>query len=156
MHANDLRFTVAAEIREIANRFLSPKPRSLAIFGSFAGGSLHETSDIDILLIGDDIPHKPYDKTTWFSPLREHWRATQKALYPTCPKALSPLVLPSSAWMDSIGLRLSLSSSCWVLWDDGVISFALEEARAWIRSGRWRKKDLPRGGWVWIPKEQVA
>jgi len=128
----------------------------LAIFGSFVTQSLGPDSDIDLLILSDDLPVPAYDRSCWVRPLISKWREVQKAEFPNFPRVLSPLMISSSGFGASTGLRLSLSQNAWILWDDGYLSSLLSESNQWIQSGKWERRNLAHGGWVWIPKEEVA
>ncbi len=148
------RQKVCQWIQEQANQLLLPRPRCIAIFGSFASGALRETSDIDILLIGDSIPRSPYERSQWFLPFNQAWRRQRP--HPQAPQSCSPLMTSEAGWLGSLGLRLSLSENCWILMDDGFLSDSLREAREWIHQGLWHKRLLSKGGWMWIPRDEVA
>ncbi|PWU21112.1 MAG: hypothetical protein C5B49_03095 [Bdellovibrio sp.] len=146
------RFSLAAQIRDLCLLHLNPRPRSIAIFGSFAGGVLHETSDIDLLLIGDSIPRKPFQRAQWFLPVRLAFQKEAATQFSAFPSILSPVFLSEEGWREAVGLRLSLSQQAWILWDDGTLSSTLSESAGWIASGLWRREDVVSGGWFWIPK----
>lgn len=148
------RAAVCAWLRDEALRLLRPVPRAIAVFGSFAGGTLRSESDIDLLLVGDSIPRSPAGRTRWFLPLSDHWRAERP--WQEAPVGLSPLFLTEKGWRESIGLRLSLSERCWILFDDGTLSMGIAEARAAIHRGDWSRRLLPDGGWAWIPRGAVT
>lgn len=132
---------------------LDPSPRAVALFGSAVRGTDRPESDIDLLLIGNQIPVKPFERTQWVYPLLEAWRKESPALL-GAQRTLSPLLLSEKGWLDSVGLRLSLADEAWVLVDDGFLSSSLAEARAWIRDGLWSRKALSDGGWFWIPQKR--
>jgi|GEM_PF-2834401 len=140
----------AKEIRELALNHLTPRPRSIAIFGSFAGGTVHEASDIDLLILGDDPPRVPYDRAKWFNPLRKAYQNFHLQAGRDSFPVLAPLILTETAWLEATALRLSLSQQCWTLWDDGFLAQSLHEASDWIRSGKWIREDVSSGGWFWI------
>ncbi len=150
------RLEITAWLRDEILASLSPRPRSIAIFGSFAAGTLHEASDIDLLLAGDRIPRKPYERSRWFFPIHEKWQNLRISRFPFAPRTLSPLILSEKGWLESIGLRLSLSGCTWTLYDDGWLSTSLNESEEWIRKGLWHKETLKHGGWVWIPSGDAA
>ncbi|MGK5088312.1 nucleotidyltransferase domain-containing protein [Bdellovibrionota bacterium FG-2] len=145
-----LRQLSGAWLRDHALSLLNPRPRCLAVFGSFSAGTLHAESDFDVLVIGDQIPKRPFARTQWFFPLAELWRSNRPD--PTAPFSIAPLFISEAGWRGSIGLRLSLAQNCWILWDDGFLSESLEESRKWINNGDYHKKTTPDGGWMWIPR----
>lgn len=132
---------------------LSPKPRSVAIFGSFARGC-GSANDLDILLVGDGIPRRPFERAKWSTALIRDWHDYANAH--NFPKGLSPLILSEQGWLDSVGLRLSLSEDALILWDDGFLGVSLSESREWIGKGVWHKRQLNDGGWIWIPGGKSA
>lgn len=150
------RQDVAAWIRDACIHNLRPLPRSVAIFGSFAGGGLEPESDIDLLLIGNEIPKKPFEKARWFNPLRKLFVEEHDKMFPGLPSVLTPVFMSEQGWIDAEGLRLSVSQRSWILWDDGFLSQSLLEASDWIRMGRWRKEETASGGWFWVPGEHAA
>lgn len=154
MPTKDELHYAAGWVRQKAQELLNPQPRCLALFGSFPKGTFTADSDIDILLVGDDIPRKPYERTLWVSPLVRAIR--HQINLPWMPKAVAPLLLTEKGWLDSIGLRLSLSSHAWILLDDGFLSASLLDSADAIRRGDWVRRGLSDGGWLWIPKGEVA
>jgi len=143
----------AKTVRELALSTLVPAPRSLAIFGSFAGGTLHDASDIDVLILGNTLPKLPYERAKWFNPLRKAYQQWHLAAGRDPFPVLAPLILTEESWLDAIALRLSVSQQCWTLWDDGFLSQSLNEATDWIRQGKWTRQDVPSGGWFWIEQK---
>lgn len=135
---------------------MQPFPESVALFGSFVSATLHPDSDIDILLIGDSIPRKPFEKAVWLMPLVEKWREVQSKEFLSFPRVLSPLTLSRQGLLDSVGLRLSLATQCWILTDSGFLSSALNEATRWLSEGKWKRQPLEHGGWVWMPFKESA
>ncbi len=146
-------FETARWLRDTTLQLLDPQPASLALFGSFAKGNWTAESDLDLLVVSD-TPRLPYDRTLWISPLLKAWRTRVANQDPKIP--LSPLFLSKAGLENSIGLRLSLSDHAWILWDDGYLSAQLHEASDQIRKGLWWRKDLPDGGWLWVPKGVAA
>ncbi|OFZ82128.1 MAG: hypothetical protein A2583_07365 [Bdellovibrionales bacterium RIFOXYD1_FULL_53_11] len=149
-------FDAASAIRDMALNLLNPKPDVVAIFGSFASNSLHSDSDIDLLFVGDSIPRKPYDRSKWIIPLIDEWRRIQPERFPTLPRVVSPMILSKEGIINSTGLRLSMCNQSLILFDSGLLSSLLNEASEWIRAGEWKRRNLPHGGWAWIPKRDVA
>lgn len=145
------RYSVARWILEHALRSLVPLPDSIALFGSFSRDDLHKESDVDLLLVGDGIPVKPYDRSKWVHPLLNAWREEGPSQEKKRP--LSPLILSRKGWVESVGLRLSLSEHLWILYDDGLLSSTLSETRDWIRQGLWDRRPSRDGGWLWVPKQ---
>ena len=131
------------------------KPRCIAVFGSFARGDYKAESDLDLLLIGDQLPRRPFARGAAFGPISTDWRTHPD--FSSFPKALSPFYISEKGWLESSGLRLSLSTEAWILHDDGLLGQSLAEARSWVAQGLWFKKPLSDGGWLWVPKGvQVA
>lgn len=150
------RYKVAAWLRDACLQELKPNPRSIAIFGSFAGRALRKESDIDLLIVGDSIPKKPFARAKWFNPVRKKFIEEHKRFYSECPTILSPVFISERGWTDAVSLRLSVSQEGWTLWDDGFLSESLVEAARWIRVGTWERVDAQSGGWFWIKKEPAA
>lgn len=144
-------YDIARWIREQTLRLLVPLPDAVALFGSFTRENLLKESDVDLLLIGDRIPTKPYERSQWVHPLLDAWRKWR--LTEGEERTLSPLILSRRGWVDSVGLRLSLADHLWILYDDGLISSTINETREWLRQGRWERKTSRDGGWLWIPRE---
>ncbi len=107
MTASPLVHQAAAWIRD---RVMTSNlnPRCVALFGSVVRSSWKPESDFDLLLIGDRIPRRPFERGDLFGPISTEWRA--HPLFKSLPRALSPLYLSEQGWLDSSGLRLSLSS----------------------------------------------
>lgn len=149
------RFQLASWLRDNALKLLLPRPRSLAIFGSFAGGVINPQSDIDLLLIGDDIPKRPLARAHWFNPLRREFSNIGHQ-FPGLPEVLSPVYFSENGWNDTIGLKLSISQQSWILFDDGYLSQSLRETSELISQKKWIREDVPTGGWFWIPRDPAA
>ena len=147
------RFLLAAWIRDCCAHKLSPRPRCVALFGSFCGGQLGPESDIDLLLIGDQMPSRSYQRALYLEPVRKAFSHEQANAFPNLPAIISPLFLTEKSWIDAVGLRLSASQQAWIVQDDGFLSESLEEACKWIRTGEWTREDVTTGGWFWVPKQ---
>lgn len=153
----DLEFQTAARwICEESLNLLSPTPASIALFGSSVSGTLHESSDIDLLIVSDVLPSRPYDRSIWIDPVVRAWRGAQKIRFKHLPRVLSALLISKAGFNDSLGLRLSLSQHCMILHDDGFLEESLKEAKKWVLDGKWTRRDLKHGGWAWIPNKGVA
>jgi predicted nucleotidyltransferase len=135
---------------------LQPSPTSVAIFGSGASQSWHADSDLDLLVLSKDLPSKPFERTQWIAPLLKTWRAERSQSFSMFPRTLSPLLLKPADFTQSLGLRLSTSQKNIIILDDSFLMHSLEEARSWINTGAWTRKDLRHGGWLWVPKGDVA
>jgi predicted nucleotidyltransferase len=150
------RFELARWLGDSSLDQLKPVPRSIAIFGSFAGGILTPVSDIDLLLIGDQIPKKPFDRAKWFNPLRKAFVDHRDQSFPDLPEILSSVTMTEKSWIDAIGLQLSVCQNAWILRDDGFLSHSLAEASRSIARGDWTREDVSTGGWFWVPRGQTA
>lgn len=155
MSNNDTPYNMADWIRR-ATLALSSRPRSLAIFGSFATENWRQAHDVDLLIVGDSIPRRPSERSAYIQPVVSEWRRKVAQERLPVPPTLSPLFLSEQGWVGSFGLRLSLSEKSWILWDDGFLSDSLEEARKWRSDGKWRKQPIPSGGFFWIPVRGAA
>lgn len=149
------RYDAANWIREAVLN-LNPRPRALAIFGSFCRGEEVPANDVDLLIIGDSLPRRPGDRSKWIQPVVSGWRHEVTGRGWPFPMTLSPLFLSEEGWRNSFGLRLSLSEKAWILLDDGTLVDSLDEARKWREEGKWRKELIPSGGFFWIPSKGVA
>ena len=151
---NRARYGASLLIRDKILECLHPRPRAIALFGSFARGQLHAASDIDVLLIGDEIPKKPYDRAVWFHPVSTSWDACSAGF--GLKHSLSPLFVSSEGWLNSMGLRLSLCEQLLILLDDGFLSDSMHESRKEIYEKKWIRRETEDGGWLWFPMEEVA
>lgn len=151
---NDEYFRAAANILKACEKYLMPLPDSIVLFGSFVSGTTHECSDIDLLIVGNQIPFRPFDRAVWVRPVIESWRAQQKIEFPNFPRVLSILSLSKDGFRNSLGLTLSLSQQAWILRDNGLFSCQLDRARSLIQAGQWQRRDLKHGGWMWVPSKE--
>lgn len=146
----EARIRSAQWLRQKCLELLTPAPRCIALFGSFARGDLRPDSDLDILLVGDQIPLTPWERSQWFFPVSKAWRDQRPER--EAPEAISPLILSEEGLAGSIGIKLSLSDHAWILWDDGTLSQQLHAASQSISSGLWERVPMADGGWAWVPK----
>ncbi len=145
---------IAEWIRSEAHNLLAPPPLALAIFGSFARGDQGPDSDLDILLVCDEIGRSPSLRSKWFFPLSKKLR--EQTQFPELPKAISPLILSSQGWQDALHLQLSLCTEACVLLDSGLLSSTFASAQELIRKGEWKRVPTPDHGFFWIPKDKIA
>jgi predicted nucleotidyltransferase len=135
---------------------LSPVPRSIALFGSFTTPQWKDAGDVDLLIVGNNLPRRPSERSAYIQPVVSKWRRFVAENQKVYPQTLSPLFLSEQGWLGSIGMRLSLSECSWILWDDGFLNESIEECRRLRDQGKWRKQTIASGGFFWIPAKDVA
>ena len=135
---------LALWIRTQALELLKPAPLAMALFGSFARGDHRPESDLDVLIICDEIGRSPSVRSRWFYPLSKTLREQKE--FSDLPTSISPLILSSQGWQDAVHLQLSLCTEACVLLDCGLLSSAFAHARVPTRDH----------GFFWIPKGKTG
>ena len=114
------RYAICSKLRDACLENLTPRPRSIAVFGSFAGGILGPSSDIDLLLIGPDLLVKPAERARWFAPTHSLIHST--ILKPSSAPPISPLC-PNGIALATLGKPTTIGIRMFVaLWDDGFLA----------------------------------
>jgi predicted nucleotidyltransferase len=128
---------------------------SLLIFGSVAAGRARAESDVDLLIVAEEIPESYSDRLKlWrrivagIEPERLRlWR--EKGLYPL----IDPILLTPSEAERIQPFYLDLLDNSIIVYDrDGFMQRVLNDLRARLKALGTIKVELPDGSWYWIIK----
>jgi uncharacterized protein len=73
------------EIRNIVEQLIRLyKPEKIILFGSLAEGKVHQSTDIDLFLIKDDVPELGVDRIRQLDELIKYKLATDFVVYKPC------------------------------------------------------------------------
>lgn len=113
---------------------------SLVIFGSVAAGQARAESDVDLLIIAEDLPERYSDRLRL-------WR--EKKLYPL----IDPILLTPSEAERIQPFYLDLLEYSVIVYDrDGFMRRVLEGLRAKLKILGAIKVELPDKSWYWVIK----
>ena len=132
---------------------------SLVIFGSVAAGQARAESDVDLLIIAEDLPERYSDRLRlWreivagleYERLRL-WR--EKKLYPL----IDPILLTPSEAERIQPFYLDLLEYAVIVYDrDGFMQRVLEGLRAKLKILGAIKVELPDKSWYWVIKPSAG
>jgi hypothetical protein len=137
---------------------------SLAVFGSWARGRATPESDIDVLLVADDLPGSRRKRVAEFSRVETDTDAARRRIWSgfDAQSSLSPVIKTPEEVKSGGPIFLDMTDWCDVLFDeDGFLRSYLDELRtrmARLGTRRHRRK----GGYYWEykpglrPKETVT
>jgi predicted nucleotidyltransferase len=131
------------------------KLASLVIFGSIAAGRARAESDVDVLVVAEELPESYTDRLRLWreivagleSERLRLWR--EKGLYPL----IDPILLTTSEAKRIQPFYLDLLDNAVIIYDkDEFMHRVLEELRARLKALGAIKVKLPNGSWYWIIK----
>lgn len=142
--------TLSKKLTETLKRNLGEKLVSVALFGSVARGEAGPDSDLDILVICEDLPRSRLSRTELFL-------KSEKELDPLLEKfyeqgyglTISPVILTPEEARQIPALFLDMTEDAVILFDrENFLSELLEKLRAWLRDSGAERVWLGRG-WYW-------
>jgi predicted nucleotidyltransferase len=139
-----LKETVAEWLDLFGDRMVS-----LVLFGSVARGDAKEYSDIDILIVAENLPRSQRERR---APFMEAWRRVRDLK--NLPNVEWNMIVknPREALFHS-PLYLDMTVDGRILLDNGgFISRVLDEMRTRMEQLGSTRKRLPDGSWYWVLK----
>lgn len=123
---------------------------SLAVFGSVGRGVPRADSDVDCLIVADDLPRGRVNRVAEFGPVETDVIASHRQAHPTADvPLLSPIIKTPAEVEHGSLLFLDMTEDARMLFDrDGFLADALERFKA--RLDRLGARRIWRGSaWYW-------
>ncbi|MGE5552303.1 MAG: nucleotidyltransferase domain-containing protein [Betaproteobacteria bacterium] len=141
---------LAMELRRAACEVYGERLVSLAIFGSVGRGTARADSDVDLLLIAEELPNGRLNRVKEFEQVEERLRSTLAALANSGIKAeLSPVVkTPTEAEAGSL-LFLDLLTDSVILFDRAGFLARLLDRLAKRLEQLGARKIIKGNAWYW-------
>jgi predicted nucleotidyltransferase len=147
--------TLLAACRQLyADRLIT-----LAVFGSWARGTASPGSDIDLLLVADNLPNGRMKRMAQFQPVDEATFLIRKKIWPDMPDVPAPELAPmfKTTAEVALGSPLFLDMTDWIdfLFDqNSFFANYLEELRSRLKKLGARRRWLA-GGYYWEYKPDL-
>lgn len=131
---------------------------SLVLYGSIARGSAHECSDMDVLLVGRELPERFARRVEYLYPIKKGCREVTIDLWKDegiyCNVQLYPL-LPRGL-EEFRPLFLDITTDGRLLFDrNGLMEAKIEEWRDRLSEMGAKRVSLPGGSWYWVLKPEI-
>lgn len=142
-------------VRE-AQRHYGQRLRSLVVYGSVARGTAGPLSDLDILIVGDDLPNGRGARIREFEPVERAVEPERKALFAQGFRMdLSPVFKTPSEVEHGSLLFLDMTLDARILFDrDDYFAKYLDILRARLRALGSRRIPF-KGGYYWLLKPDL-
>ena len=124
---------------------------SVVLFGSFARGDFHECSDIDLLLVFEELPSSFFQKSKLFDKVEQKVKPEFKSLREMgylCQ--FMPIMKTRSEASYHSPLYLDMVEDAKILYDKGdFFKTVLNEIKQRLSELGAKRKYLKSGGWYW-------
>jgi hypothetical protein len=136
---------------------LGGKLRAIVLYGSVARGKALPESDIDLLIVADDLPRSYSERVKWLRNILQGLEEFRIELWKK--KGLYPLVdvialTPEEAEVNN-PVYLDMVEEAVILFDRGFIEKKLKALRERLRALGARRVESPSGGWYWELKPTI-
>ena len=145
------------ELVEVSQRLYGDRLVSLAVYGSWARGMATPVSDIDVLVIAEDLPSSRRKRVAQFEAVERDTEQTRRAIWgndQTSPP-LSPVIKTKNEALAGSPLFLDMTEWCEILWDwEGFLDGYLRGLRKRMRALGTRRRRA-KGGYYWEYKPDL-
>jgi len=144
---------------QMVERRLEGTITSLAIYGSVARGNVKTGSDIDFLLIGEDLPENYHERVDMILPILDEIERSDPYLNVTergAPVDIQFLILSKEEAKQTRPVFIDMVEDARIEFDDGFLREKLDQIRERMAELGSKRVYLSDGSWYWDLKPDLV